>query len=118
MTATGQDLTDQRAAASAAVQRASRILLARQDEQGWWSGRAAGDVTLEAEALLAKELLGIRTAEVTSAAAQEIRSMQQADGRWTGGAESAAVNGISIVALKVADHYTINALRKTLATGN
>ncbi len=33
-------------------------------------------------------------------------------------AESTAVNGISIVALKVADRYTINASRKTLATGN
>lgn len=90
MTTAGQDVTGQRAAAGAAVQRASRILVARQDSQGWWSGRAVGDVTLEAEGLLVREVLEIRTAELTSAAAQQIRSMQQTDGRWTGGGESAA----------------------------
>ena len=78
MTATGQDVTRTRSAAGAAVQRASQILLARQDKQGWWSGRSVGDVTLEAEALLVAEVLGIRTAETTNAAAQQIRSLQQA----------------------------------------
>jgi squalene-hopene/tetraprenyl-beta-curcumene cyclase len=87
---TGQDGDGVRVAARAAVQRVSQILLARQDGQGWWSGRSAGDVTLEAEALLVAEVLGIRTAEVTSAAAQQIRSLQLADGRWTGDGESAA----------------------------
>ncbi len=47
-------------------------------------------MTLEAEALLVREVLGIRTAEVTNAAAQQIRSLQQADGRWAGSGESAA----------------------------
>ncbi len=73
-----------------AVRRASQILLSRQDGQGWWSARSAGDVTLAAEALLVREFLGIRTAEVTNAAAQQIRSLQQADGRWTGSGESGA----------------------------
>ena len=50
-------------------------------------------MTLEAEALLVAEVLGIRTAEVTSAAAQQIRSLQLADGRWTGDGESAAEGG-------------------------
>ncbi len=90
MSTAEQDVTGQRGAAAAAVRRASRILLARQDSQGWWSGRSAGDVTLEAEALLVREVLGIRTAEATSAAAQQIRSLQQADGRWTGSGETAA----------------------------
>ena len=90
---TGQDSTGVRVAAGAAVQRVSQTLLARQDGQGWWSGRSAGDVTLEAEALLVAEVLGIRTAEVTSAAAQQIRSLQLADGRWTGDGESAADGG-------------------------
>jgi squalene-hopene/tetraprenyl-beta-curcumene cyclase len=90
MTATERDMTSARAAASAAVQRASQILLARQDSQGWWSGRSAGDVTLEAEAVLVREALAISTAETTNAAAQQIRSLQQADGRWTGNGESAA----------------------------
>jgi squalene-hopene/tetraprenyl-beta-curcumene cyclase len=78
------------AAARAAAERGSQILLARQDKQGFWSGGSAGDVTLEAEALLLTEVLGIRTAETTSAVAQQIRSLQQADGRWTGNGESAA----------------------------
>jgi squalene-hopene/tetraprenyl-beta-curcumene cyclase len=91
MTVTDRDETGRaRAEAEVAVERASQILLSRQDRQGWWSGRSAGDVTLEAEALLVTEILGIRTAETTSAAAQQIRSLQQADGRWTGNAESAA----------------------------
>jgi squalene-hopene/tetraprenyl-beta-curcumene cyclase len=90
VTATEQDVTSTRAAAAAAMQRASQILLARQDSQGWWSGRLAGDVTLEAEALLVAEVLGIRTAESTNVAAQQIRSLQQSDGRWTGNGESAA----------------------------
>ena len=85
-----QDAAGARAAAGAAVQRASQTLLARQDSQGWWSGRSDADVTLEAEAMLVADVLGIRTAETTSAAAQQIRSLQQADGRWTGNGESAA----------------------------
>jgi squalene-hopene/tetraprenyl-beta-curcumene cyclase len=72
--------------ASAAVQRATRTLLARQDSRGRWSGRSAGDVTLDAEALLVREFLGVRTPEGTSAAAQQIRSGQQPDGSWIGGA--------------------------------
>ena len=90
VTTAEQDVPKVRAAAAAAVQRASQILLARQDSQGWWSGRPAGDVTLEAEAMLVADVLGIRTAETTNAAAQQIRSLQQADGRWTGSGESAA----------------------------
>jgi squalene-hopene/tetraprenyl-beta-curcumene cyclase len=82
---TGQDRSGQRAAASAAVQRASKILLARQDAAGWWADAAAAVSTLEAEALLVREVLGIATPELTSAAAQQLRSQQQADGSWTGG---------------------------------
>ncbi len=73
--------------ASAAVQRATRILLARQDSRGSWSGRSTGDVSLDAEALLVREFLGVRTAEATNAAAQQIRSVQQPDGNWIGGPE-------------------------------
>jgi squalene-hopene/tetraprenyl-beta-curcumene cyclase len=90
VSAADQDVTGPRAAATMAVRRASQILLARQDGQGWWSGRSAGDVTLVAEALLVREILGTRTAEATNVAAQQLRSLQQADGRWTGSGESAA----------------------------
>jgi squalene-hopene/tetraprenyl-beta-curcumene cyclase len=83
-------VTSARAPAAAAVRRATQILLARQDNQGWWPARAASDVMLEAEALLVAEVLGTRTADSTNVAAQQIRSLQQADGRWTGNGESAA----------------------------
>jgi squalene-hopene/tetraprenyl-beta-curcumene cyclase len=90
MIADEQDAAGPRSAAAATAQRARQTLLARQDSQGWWSGRSAADVTLEAEAMLVAEVLGIRTAETTSAAAQQIRTLQQADGRWIGNGESAA----------------------------
>src|SRR5262249_56504558 len=74
--------------ASAAVRRATRILLSRQDSRGRWSGRSAGDVTLDAEAMLVREFLGVRTPEGTSATAQQIRSGQQPDGSWIGGGQA------------------------------
>jgi len=77
----------QRAAASVVTQRASRILLARQDSAGRWTGRSVSDVTLDAEALLVREFLGVARPEITKAAAQQIRSMQQPEGNWIGGAE-------------------------------
>jgi squalene-hopene/tetraprenyl-beta-curcumene cyclase len=81
--------------ASAAVQRATRILLVRQDSRGRWSGRSAGDVSLDAEALLVREFLGVRTAEATSAVAQQIRSVQQPDGSWIGGHEPDGTGDLS-----------------------
>ena len=84
----GPDLSSaQRIAAGAVTQRASRILLARQDSAGRWTGRCAGDVTLDAESVLVREFLGVSTPELTRAGAQQIRSMQQPDGSWIGGAE-------------------------------
>jgi hypothetical protein len=85
--------------ASAAVERATRVLLARQDSRGRWSGRSAGDVSLNAEALLVREFLGARTAEATSAAAQQIRSVQQPDGSWIGGPEPGGTGDLSASAL-------------------
>jgi squalene-hopene/tetraprenyl-beta-curcumene cyclase len=83
-------VTSARAPAAVAVQRASQILLARQDNQGWWPARSASDVLLEAEALLVAQVLGTRAAERTNVIAQQIRSLQQADGRWTGNGGSPA----------------------------
>ena len=90
MTTSEHEERETRAAAVAAVQRARQIVLTRQDGQGWWSGRSASEVTLEAEALLVAEMVGTRTAEITNAVAQQIRSAQHADGRWAGTGESAA----------------------------
>jgi len=98
MTGTQAELTVSQLA-SAAVEHATRILLARQDSRGRWSGRSGGDVALDAEAVLVREFLGVRTAEVTSAAAQQIRSVQQPDGSWTGGTEPDGTGDLSASAL-------------------
>jgi squalene-hopene/tetraprenyl-beta-curcumene cyclase len=80
------------AAGSAAVERACRLLLACQDPAGWWPDRAAAEVTVAAEGLLALDLLAIRTAAATTAAAGRIRSRQRADGSWAGGEPGAAAD--------------------------
>jgi squalene-hopene/tetraprenyl-beta-curcumene cyclase len=53
-----------------------------QDGQGWWKGELATNVTMDAEDLLLREFLGIRTGEETAEAARWIRSQQRADGTW------------------------------------
>jgi squalene-hopene/tetraprenyl-beta-curcumene cyclase len=80
------------AAASAAVQRASRLLLACQDRDGWWPDRAAAEATVVAEGLLALDMLAIRTAAATRVAAWRIRSAQRADGSWAGGEPGATAD--------------------------
>jgi squalene-hopene/tetraprenyl-beta-curcumene cyclase len=80
------------AAGNAAVQRASRLLLACQDPEGWWPDRATAEVAGAAEGLLALDLLAIRTAVATGAAALRIRSRQRADGSWAGGEPGAAAD--------------------------
>ncbi len=94
VTTTGDDRTastvppaGQLAATTIAVQRASRLLLARQDSQGWWSGRPEGEISLDAEGLLVREFLGIATPELTKAVAQQVRSLQRTDGSWAGTGE-------------------------------
>jgi squalene-hopene/tetraprenyl-beta-curcumene cyclase len=104
MTGTAADLSaTQRAAASEVTQRARRILLARQDSSGRWTGRSVGDVTLDAEAVLVREFLGVARPDLTRAAAQQIRSMQQPDGNWIGGASGdLAASVLAYLALRLA----------------
>src|ERR1700735_4201693 len=68
--------------AEAALARARDHLLGLQHEQGWWQGELETNVTMDAEDLLLREFLGVRTAEQTAAAARWIRSCQRADGTW------------------------------------
>jgi squalene-hopene/tetraprenyl-beta-curcumene cyclase len=68
--------------ARAARDRAVAHLLGLQHEQGWWQGELETNVTMDAEDLLLREFLGIRTAEQTDAAARWIRSRQRPDGTW------------------------------------
>ncbi|ROT29776.1 squalene--hopene cyclase [Micromonospora sp. HM5-17] len=68
--------------ARAALDRARDLLLSRQQPEGWWQGELETNVTMEAEDLLLREFLGIRTPEVTEPTARWIRSKQGADGAW------------------------------------
>jgi squalene-hopene/tetraprenyl-beta-curcumene cyclase len=70
------------AAACEALRRASDHLLALQHPTGWWKGDLQTNVTMDAEDLLLRQFLGIRTEEVTRGAANWIRSQQRADGTW------------------------------------
>jgi squalene-hopene/tetraprenyl-beta-curcumene cyclase len=69
-------------AAAAALDRAVERLRALQDPAGWWKGELATNVTMDAEDLLLREFLGIRTPAETAEAARWIRSQQRADGTW------------------------------------
>ncbi len=66
----------------AALARGRDALLAGQDPAGWWKGELETNVTMDAEDLFLRELLGIRSQEVTRRAASWIRSQQRTDGTW------------------------------------
>ena len=68
--------------AKAALDRAVKHLTGLQNPAGWWQGELETNVTMDAEDLLLREFLGIRTEEETQAAARWIRSSQRADGTW------------------------------------
>jgi squalene-hopene/tetraprenyl-beta-curcumene cyclase len=65
-----------------ALERARELLLTLQDEQGWWRGELQTNVTMDAEDMLLREFLGIRSAPDTERSAAWIRSQQRADGTW------------------------------------
>jgi squalene-hopene/tetraprenyl-beta-curcumene cyclase len=85
--------------------RAVGHLLGLQHEQGWWQGELETNVTMDAEDLLLREFLGIRTAQQTAAAARWIRSCQRADGTWAnfrGGDADLSTTVEAYVALRLA----------------
>jgi squalene-hopene/tetraprenyl-beta-curcumene cyclase len=65
-----------------ALERAVAHLRALQAREGWWKGELETNVTMDAEDLLLRQFLGIRTEEETAQAARWIRSQQRADGSW------------------------------------
>jgi squalene-hopene/tetraprenyl-beta-curcumene cyclase len=71
------------AAGRSALGRAARHLIELQDDQGWWQGELETNVSIDAEDLLLREFLGIRTAQQTDETARWIRSKQRADGTWS-----------------------------------
>ncbi|MEV7007475.1 squalene--hopene cyclase [Streptosporangium sp. NPDC051022] len=68
--------------AALALDRARDHLIGLRSPQGWWKGELQTNVTMDAEDLLLREFLGIRTPEDTAEAARWIRSQQRADGTW------------------------------------
>ncbi len=92
-------------AARVALDRAVSHLTALQHPGGWWQGELETNVTMDAEDLLLREFLGIRTAEETEAAARWIRSVQRADGTWAnfrGGDGDLSTTVEAYVALRLA----------------
>jgi squalene-hopene/tetraprenyl-beta-curcumene cyclase len=66
----------------ATLDRAVEHLLSLQSPEGWWKGELETNVTMDAEDLLLRQFLGIRTAEQTQMSAVWIRSKQREDGTW------------------------------------
>ena len=69
-------------AARLALQRGVEHLLALQDAAGWWRGELQTNVTMDAEDMLLREFLGVRTRAETERSAAWIRSQQRDDGTW------------------------------------
>ena len=68
--------------AAATLERARDHLLGLQNPAGWWQGELETNVTMDAEDLLLRQFLGIRTEDETAAAARWIRAQQRPDGTW------------------------------------
>ena len=88
-----------------ALDRAVGYLTARQDPAGWWQGELETNVTMDAEDLLLRQFLGIRTPEETEAAGRWIRSQQRPDGTWAnfrGGEADLSTTVEAYVALRLA----------------
>jgi squalene-hopene/tetraprenyl-beta-curcumene cyclase len=91
--------------ASLALARARDRLLAIQDARGFWKGELQTNVTMDAEDLLLREFLGVRTEDETKHAAVWIRSQQRADGSWAtfhGGPADGSTTLEAYVALRLA----------------
>ncbi|MGB9112371.1 MAG: squalene--hopene cyclase [Acidimicrobiales bacterium] len=91
--------------ARATRDRARDQLLALQDESGWWKGELETNVTMDAEDLMLREFLGVRTDDDTRSAANWIRAKQREDGTWAnfyGGPGDLSTTIESYVALRLA----------------
>src|SRR5712672_1297266 len=93
--------------AEAALARARDHLLGLQHEQGWWQGELETNVTMDAEDMLLREFLQIRTREQTEASARWIASKQREDGTWAnfyGGPGDLSTTVEAYIALRLAGH--------------
>jgi squalene-hopene/tetraprenyl-beta-curcumene cyclase len=76
------DTADTRRPLDQTIQRAISHLTGLQDPAGWWKGDLETNVTMDAEDLLLRHVLGILDPQDTERAAHWIRSQQRADGTW------------------------------------
>ncbi len=93
------------AAPRTALKRAVRHLRSLQHDDGWWKGELETNVTMDAEDVLLRQFLGIRTEDETRRAAQWIRSRQREDGSWAkffGGPGDLSTTVEAYVALRLA----------------
>jgi squalene-hopene/tetraprenyl-beta-curcumene cyclase len=91
--------------ARACLKRAVEALEALQHPDGWWKGELETNVTMDAEDLLLREFLGIRTPAQTASAARWIRSRQRENGTWAnfyGGPPELSTTVEAYVALRLA----------------
>jgi squalene-hopene/tetraprenyl-beta-curcumene cyclase len=93
--------------AAEALSRARSHLLSLQHPEGWWQGELETNVTIDAEDLLLREFLGVRTPEQTARSARWIASKQREDGTWAnfyGGPGDLSTTVEAYVALRLAGH--------------
>src|SRR5579872_724405 len=96
-----------------------------QHERGYWKGELETNVTMDAEDLLLRQFLGIRTDEDTAAAARWIRANQREDGTWAnfyGGPPELSTTVEAYLALRLAgdrpeDPHMQRAAAYVLASG-
>ncbi|MFI0404791.1 squalene--hopene cyclase [Actinomadura sp. 3N508] len=102
---TTTDVSGLTGAAAAAVDAARDHLLGLQSPEGWWRGELETNVTMDAEDLLLRQFLGIRSGSETAEAARWIRSRQREDGTWAnfhGGPPDLSTTVEAYVALRLA----------------
>jgi squalene-hopene/tetraprenyl-beta-curcumene cyclase len=88
-----------------ALLRGCRCLLSLQHADGWWKGELQTNVTMDAEDILMREFLGIRSSGATERSAAWIRSQQNTDGSWSsfhGGRGDLSTTIEAYVALRLA----------------
>ncbi|GGO68577.1 squalene--hopene cyclase [Nonomuraea cavernae] len=91
--------------AQLALDAACDHLIGLRSPQGWWKGELQTNVTMDAEDLLLREFLGIRSEDDTAEAARWIRSEQRANGTWAnfhGGPPDLSTTVEAYVALRLA----------------
>ena len=91
--------------AAATLTRATKALLGLQHEEGWWKGELETNVSMDAEDLLLRQFLSIRTEEDTAESARWIRANQREDGTWAnyyGGPGDLSTTIEAYVALRLA----------------